>query len=182
MEGIEQTRASKLNVMQRLGYPDLIFRGLIIGAAHVGKTTLVNHLMGNPEFPCPSSEEIKTTTQGREYLDHKIKLEFNDVPSSITEPELSHDFLFLVYDQTNPESFEYIKKFLPRFLMNNTKPAYKLVVCNKSEGNKVVDPGTVKEWAQSNGCYFTEISCTTKDGVDKLNDNIIPAIIDNFNL
>lgn len=69
----------------------------------------------------------------------------------------------MVYDCTNPQTLEDLKSWYGDVQINAPEKVVKMVLANKSEKDKIVDPKKGKEYAKSIGALFFETSAKEQD-------------------
>ncbi|KAK3598664.1 hypothetical protein CHS0354_020425 [Potamilus streckersoni] len=155
---------------------DYIFKLLLIGDADVGKSSLIRRFADN------TFTESYNSTIGLDFITKIIQLDGKTIKLQIMDTAGQERFrtitssyytgadgIIVVYDITDKESFNNVKKWLQeidRYACENVK---KLLVGNKCDltTEKVVDYTTAKEFADQLGIPFLETSAKNATNVEQ---------------
>lgn len=153
---------------------DYLFKLLLIGDSGVGKSSLLLRF---------SDDAYETTFNSTIGVDFKIKtidLDGSLVKLQIWDTAGQERFrtitssyyrgangIIVVYDVTDPESFENVKNWLQEIDRNAARGVQKLLVGNKNDlaSKKAVDHGTAKEFADELSMPFLEASAKNSSNV-----------------
>jgi len=155
---------------------DYLFKLLLIGDSGVGKSCLLLR------FAEDTYTESYISTIGVDFKIRTIELEGKTIKLQIWDTAGQERFrtitssyyrgahgIIVVYDVTDPESFNNVKQWLHEIDRYACENVNKLLVGNKSdlEGKRAVQTETAKEFAESLGIEFLETSARNSTNVDK---------------
>ena len=154
---------------------DYLFKLLLIGDSGVGKSSLLLRF---------SDDTYETTSNSTIGVDFKIKtvnldgrvakLQIWDTAGQERFRTITSSYyrgahgIIVVYDVTDAESFDNVRKWLNEIDKNATQDVQKLLVGNKCDlvAKKVVDYGTAKELASDMDMPFLETSAKNSSNVE----------------
>ncbi|OHT07762.1 small GTP-binding protein [Tritrichomonas foetus] len=165
--------------------PLLEFKVVIIGSVAVGKTALVNRIQYN-QF-----EEEYQATIGAGYVPYRTSCEGKDVELQIWDtagmerykslgPIYYRDAVgaIIVYDQTDQDSANAVKRWLEAFRATVKTPATIIIVGNKDDlENKIVPSEPMRQWAEENGFDFVLTSAKSGKNVSELFSNLVQKLV-----
>lgn len=164
---------------------DYLFKLLLIGDSGVGKSSLLLRF---------SDDTYETTFNSTIGVDFKIKtVDLNDkvVKLQIWDTAGQERFrtitssyyrgahgIIIVYDVTDTESFENVKKWLTEIDKNAHRDVQKMLVGNKCDlaSKKAVDYGSAKELADDVNMSFLEASAKNSSNVEAAFMAMVSAI------
>ena len=161
--------ASKLNKKEY----DHLFKIVIIGDSGVGKSSLLLRF-ADDQFPESYISTIGVDFRFRTIaIDSKVvKLQIWDTAGqerfrTITSAYYrGADGIIIVYDVTNPESFDHVEEWLSEINEFATQNTSKLLVGNKADLEAQVDHDTALRFANKLGIPFLETSAKTATNVE----------------
>lgn len=164
------------------------FRVLFLGDDCVGKTCLVR------QFIEKQFDQVYEPTLGADLskktitvLDKRVRLHIWDTSGqkqyrSITDSYIKTSAgILLVYDMTNVESFESIRKWLKVVKKKCPPSTAIMLVGNKSDKTRIVSKKDAIQFAKKNDIYYMECSAKTAQNVEKLFRTISRKILKNTN-
>jgi small GTP-binding protein len=153
---------------------DTIFRVVTIGDSSVGKTSILSQLV-HAEF-----DPNATATVAAEFVHHTKQVEGQDYEMQIWDTAGAEMFRSLgpiyyrnavgaivVFDLSNPRSFENLSSWISAFLSWSEKNPVIIVLGNKLDLTEVlkVSELSASEWAESNGYSYFSTSAKTGIGI-----------------
>ncbi|EAY10607.1 small GTP-binding protein, putative [Trichomonas vaginalis G3] len=168
--------------------PALEFKIVIIGSVAVGKTAITNRLQYQ-QF-----EEDYQPTIGAGYIPYRTSCDGKDVELQIWDtagmerykslgPIYYRDAVaaIIVYDQTDQESADVIKKWLDAFRGTVKTHAFIAIAANKDDlPNKVVNNNEVKQWAEENDFSFFITSAKSGVGVNEMFQTLVREVMKTY--
>jgi Ras-related protein Rab-1A len=154
---------------------DYLFKLLLIGDSGVGKSSLLLRFSDDTyetNFNSTIGVDFKIKTVD---LDDKVvKLQIWDTAGQERFRTITSSYyrgahgIIVVYDVTDTESFDNVKKWLQEIDKNAGEGAQKLLVGNKCDlaSKKAVDYGTAKELADEMSMPFLEASAKNSSNVE----------------
>ena len=176
------------NQNQNGGGYDMIFKIVLIGDTSVGKTNILSKYLSN-EFD-PDSK----ATVGVEFGTKNFKIENNIVKVQIWDTAGQERYRsitnayykgakgsLLVYDITNPKSFENLDKWLSDLKTNGDEKIYIVLLGNKSdlESERKITLEQGKEKAEFYKLAFMETSALNGNNIEKAFNELITDVYKN---
>lgn len=155
------------------------FKIVMIGDAFVGKTSLVNRYWGQQfnsnETPTIAASYIQVPTEVKNKNGSVANVKLNIWDTAGTEKfqclvplyARTADSLVIVFDTSNPSTFEGAKKWYLKVLEDTGANPIPVLCANKSDLAKGADFGIYKEWADRNNILFHVTSALTGTGVNE---------------
>lgn len=162
---------------------------VVLGSAYVGKTSIINRYCNG----CFLEETMSTIGAG--FFTNILKVNDSEVTSMIWDTAGEERFrsvapsllrgangLVLVYDQTQPTSFNDIDIYMDMFLDTcKSDPSMTLPVLllgNKSDLESHIPQDDVEEWKRRNKVvYNSNVSAKTGEGIQEALENFIKALV-----
>lgn len=167
---------------------DLLFKLLLIGDSGVGKTSILFRFSDDAFTPTFISTigidfKIKTIELGGK----KIKLQIWDTAGQERFHTITTSYyrgamgIMLVYDITNPKSFDNIQKWLRNIDEHANEDVEKMIVGNKCDmdDRRIIPKERGESIAREHGIRFMETSASSNINVDKAFLELAKAILDN---
>lgn len=165
--------------------PILEFKIVIIGSVAVGKTAITNRIQYN-EF-----EEEYQATIGAGYIPYRTTCDGKEVELQIWDTAGMERYkslgpiyyreavgAIIVYDQTDQDSANAIKKWLEAFRTTVKTPATIMIVGNKDDlENKVVANDPIQQWAEENNFGFFLTSAKTGKNINELFQDLVRKLV-----
>ena len=166
----------------------MIFKMILIGDSGVGKTNILNRYI-NDTF----SETTKSTvgvelgTKVEEYNNTKIKVQIWDTAGQERYRSITNAYYkgakgsLLVYDITNPKTFENIDRWLSDLKVNGDENISVVLLGNKSdlESDRKVSTQQGKEKAEFYKLAFMETSALNGNNIEKAFSELITDVYKN---
>lgn len=162
------------------------FKVVLIGDQFVGKTSLINR------FYRDIFNEDEPSTIAAAYLQVPVVVKGKTVKLNIWDTaghERFHcivplyartaDTLIIVFDITQPKTFESAKEWLSNLSDEITKAPISFLVANKSDLSPDADTSSYESWAKENGLFFEKTSALSGDNVNKLFMRISEELLTN---
>eukprot|EP01103_Thecamoeba_quadrilineata_P001368 TRINITY_DN11214_c0_g1_i1.p1 TRINITY_DN11214_c0_g1~~TRINITY_DN11214_c0_g1_i1.p1 ORF type:complete len:197 (-),score=30.35 TRINITY_DN11214_c0_g1_i1:190-780(-) len=148
---------------------DCTFKLLLIGDCGVGKSSLMRRVT---DFTSP--ENIDFLIHKIEVDGLKSKLHIWDTAGQEKYQTITSSYfrgaqgILLVFDISNPESFENIDNWLRETARSNPEITLRILIGNKSDltSERMVDTTRAQEYAQKKKLQYLETSAKTGSGVD----------------
>ena len=168
---------------------EISFKLIFIGDSNVGKTTLINKYIDgtfSEEIPPTIGLENKVKTININGLTAKLQIwdtagqeKFNSLSKQYFQ---NSDGILLVFDVTNKDSFNNIKKWYEDVISYSGNKAKKLLIGNKNDmkNNVKVSKDEIKKFIKLNGLKFIETSAKENTNVEEAFAKIIDLIKDNM--
>jgi len=164
---------------------DYLFKILLIGDSGVGKTSLLFRYVDgvfNPEFQSTIGVDFKITTLGVDGRHVKMQLwdtagqdRFRNIVASYYRG--AHGIV-LVYDVSNPQSFESIQTWLDEATVYLHSEVPKLLVGNKiDQPQREVSTEVAEAFATKHGMDFIETSAKSEFHVKELFEQMVRGIL-----
>ena len=166
---------------------DLLYKILIIGDSAVGKTSLLNRIVGDVFNPY----ELSTVGANYQLITRKIdgkriEIQVWDTAGQEKFRSLSPIYFrnaigaIAVYDQTSKQSYENLEMWLKMFTDIVGDGAIIAIAANKSDLIDAiqVDPEESKKWCQENGFIFGQTSAQNGEGVQELFTDLSVKLLD----
>jgi small GTP-binding protein len=167
---------------------NILVKTVLIGESGVGKTSIIKQFVKSefdPDINASSSGQYSSRiinimeknvqfdiwdTAGQEIYHSLAKLFYRDA-----------NIIILVYDITNPKSFENLKKYwYKQIKANSYKDAIFALVGNKSDmfDKERIDEKEVKKYAESIGAIFHKTSAKSNSSVEELFEKVGRQFLD----
>ena len=156
------------------------FKIVMIGDAFVGKTSIVNRYWGQQfnsnETPTIAASYIQVPAEIEdENTGAKVLIKLNIWDTAGTEKfqclvplyARTADSLVIVFDVTNPSSFEGAKKWYTKVLEDTGSSPISVLCANKSDLNKDADLALYQDWAEKNDIMFRVTSALTGENINE---------------
>ena len=162
---------------------------VLIGESGVGKTSIISRYTNNtfdPQVLTSSSAQFLTKTKFPEY-NKTIKFDIWDTAGQEKFKKKKKIFykdakvIILVYDITNKNSFESLKNFWYKEIMDNTiSDVILAIVGNKADlyENEQVTDDEGKAYAKEKNAIFKSTSALSNRGIDSLFTDIAKKCLD----
>ena len=156
-----------------------------LGGVGVGKTTLINMYLGQ-EF-----SDLSLITMGNDKFKTKIKINNNNYNLIIWDTggterlrlysvntAITSDIIIYVFDVTNLDSFEDLKKFINLVQENSDKNFYSCIIGNKTDklSENEFNDEIIKKYAESNNIKYRLLSA--KDNIELFKELVENLIIE----
>ena len=156
-----------------------------LGGVGVGKTTLINMYLGQ-EF-----SDLSLITMGNDKFKTKIKINNNNYNLIIWDTggterlrlysvntAITSDIIIYVFDVTNLDSFEDLKKFINLVQENSDKNFYSYIIGNKTDklSENEFNDEIIKKYAESNNIKYRLLSA--KDNIELFKELVENLIIE----
>ena len=154
------------------------YKVVMIGDTFVGKTSLVNRYWGQQfnsnETPTIAASYIQVPSEIEDEKNNtKVLVKLNIWDTAGTEKfqclvplyARTADSLVIVFDITNPSSFEGAKKWYAKVIEDTGCTPISVLCANKSDLVKDSDLQIYKEWADANHIIFKVTSARTGENV-----------------
>uniref|UniRef100_A0AC34GQH8 Uncharacterized protein n=1 Tax=Panagrolaimus sp. ES5 TaxID=591445 RepID=A0AC34GQH8_9BILA len=167
---------------------DHLFKILMIGDSGVGKTCILNQFTDatfNQPFISTIGIDFKIKTI--EINGKKIKLQIWDTAGQERFQTITTSYyrgamgVMLVYDVTNPASFENVSKWIGNIDEYAGEDVVRMLVANKCDMNdrRAISRERGEKLAIDNGVIFTETSAKTNINIDKVFYDMAETILKN---
>ena len=166
---------------------DLHCRVVIIGDSAVGKTSLLNRIVGDVFNPY----ELSTVGANYQLITRKIegkKIEIQVWDTAGQEKFRSLSPIYFrnaigaiaVYDQTSKQSYENLDMWLKMFTDIAGNDSVIAIAANKSDLMDAiqVDPEEAKKWCVENGFIFGQTSAQSGEGVQELFNSLSVVLLE----
>ena len=165
---------------------ELSFKLIFIGDSNVGKTTLINKYVNgtfSEEIPPTIGLESKTKTIDIRGLKAKLQIwdtagqeKFNSLSKQYFQ---NSDGILLVFDVTNKDSFNNIKKWYDDVISYSGDKAKKLLIGNKNDmkDSVKVTKDEITKFIKANNLKFIETSAKDNTNVEEAFKKIIDLIV-----
>ena len=166
---------------------EILFKLIFIGDSNVGKTTLINKYVDgtfSEEIPPTIGLENKSKTIDIRGLKAKLQIwdtagqeKFNSLSKQYFQ---NSDGILLVFDITNKDSFNNIKKWYDDVISYSGVKAKKLLIGNKKDmkNNIKITKDDITQFIGQNRMKFIETSAKNNINVEEAFQKIIDLIID----
>jgi small GTP-binding protein len=177
-----------------VSYSDIIFeedcKMILVGESSVGKTCIINKYMFSKFLPDPTSTVGSSYLRKTLYFEKtKINLDIWDTAGQEIYHGLTKIFMkqakiaILVYDITNYESFEQLKKYwYDQIIECNGKNVILGIAGNKSDlfDKEKVPNEEVLDFSKKINAIFKETSAKSNIGIDELIDELSKKYYETF--
>ncbi|XP_070570867.1 dnaJ homolog subfamily C member 27-like isoform X2 [Ptychodera flava] len=157
-----------------------------LGSVGVGKTCLIKHFCESkftPAYQATVGVDYGFKIQNVLGTDLRVHLwdlsghpDYADVRAELY---IETQACFLVYDVTNPSSFEQLDIWLKELVRCGASNSYLVVVANKVDlgAKRVVSSDDGKKWAAAHKLKYYETSAQSGDGVNKMFTDLLTAVV-----
>ena len=169
------------------GY-DMIFKIVLIGDTSVGKTNILSKYLSN-EFDPDSKATVGVEFGTKDFkIDNNIvKVQIWDTAGQERYRSITNAYYkgakgsLLVYDITNPKSFENLDKWLSDLKTNGEEKISIILIGNKSdlEEDRKITTEQVKEKAEFYKLAFMETSALNGNNIEKAFNELITDVYKN---
>ena len=156
------------------------YKIVMIGDAYVGKTSIVNRYWGQQfnsnETPTIAASYIQVPAEIEdESTNAKVLVKLNIWDTAGTEKfqclvplyARTADSLVIVFDVTNPSSFEGAKKWYTKVLEDTGTTPISVLCANKCDLNQEANLETYRDWAETNHIIFKVTSALTGANINE---------------
>ena len=166
---------------------EIILKLILIGDSNVGKTTLINkYIDGSFSEEIPPTIGLENRVKTLEIKGLKVKLQIWDTAGQEKFNSLSKQYfqnsdgILLVFDITNKDSFNNIKKWYDDVISYSGVKAKKLLIGNKKDmkNNVKITKDDIIQFTKQNRMKFIETSAKNNINVEEAFQKIIDLIID----
>jgi len=162
----QKLNPSQLPVPTTGGVYNTTFKLLVVGDAGVGKTCLIHRFVDDVfSSTCKSTIGVDFKATSIEMDGKNVQLQVWDTAGQERFRALTTSYyrgahgVILVYDVTEPGSFEHLSSWIKDVDLYSGEEVVKLLIGNKDDNDrKVVDPGTAREFAKDHQMLFMEAS------------------------
>ena len=165
-------------------YSDYIFKIVLIGDTSVGKSCLLTR------FADDQFTENYVTTIGVDFrfktmivMDKIIKVQVWDTAGQERYRSITNTYyrgakgILIVFDLTNPESFNNIENWINEVTVFTGKDVIIMCLGNKSDLKKEINKNTIDEFKKKTKLEIINVSAKTGDGVEDAFKHIIELLI-----
>ena len=164
---------------------DYLFKLIVIGNSHVGKTSICNRLMGEEfsEYVEPTIG-IEFTTNYVDIYENRVKCQVWDASGARVFRSIPRTYykevvgIILVYDVTDKSSFNALPEWLEEIFLHNTRgPVNILLIGNKTDKTRrTVSTKEGKLFAEKHGFDFAESNSKNYYLLSRVFNNFISKI------
>ena len=177
----------KMSSQNQNGY-DMIFKIVLIGDSSVGKTNILSKFLSN-EFDPDSKATVGVEFGTKDFLieNNKVKVQIWDTAGQERYRSITNAYYkgakgsLLVYDITNPKSFENLDKWLSDLKSNGEDKVSVILIGNKSdlENERKITLEQGKEKAEFFKIAFMETSALNGNNIEKAFNELITDVYKN---
>ena len=176
-----------MNSQNPSGY-DMIFKVVLIGDTSVGKTNILSKYLTNEFDPdSKATVGVEFGTKNFKIEDNIVKVQIWDTAGQERYRSITNAYYkgakgsLLVYDITNPKTFESIDRWLSDLKVNGDENISVVLVGNKSdlESDRKVSTQQGKEKAEFYKLAFLETSALNGNNIDKAFNELITDVYKN---
>jgi small GTP-binding protein len=165
---------------------EITFRTVTIGDSSVGKTSIVNRFI-HDRFREDEANTIGALYESYKYPHHgrDIEVQIWDTAGQEQYRSLAPVYFrsaaaaIIVFDITSKESFTSVNTWLTCFREASSSQTLIFLVGNKSDlaSRRKVEEQDALNWANENGCTYSETSAFNGQGIKDLFDKVALALI-----
>ena len=176
-----------MNSQNPSGY-DMIFKVVLIGDTSVGKTNILSKYLTNDFDPdSKATVGVEFGTKNFKIEDNIVKVQIWDTAGQERYRSITNAYYkgakgsLLVYDITNPKTFESIDRWLSDLKVNGDENISVVLLGNKSdlESDRKVSTQQGKEKAEFYKLAFMETSALNGNNIDKAFNELITDVYKN---
>ena len=176
-----------MNSQNPSGY-DMIFKVVLIGDTSVGKTNILSKYLTNDFDPdSKATVGVEFGTKNFKIEDNIVKVQIWDTAGQERYRSITNAYYkgakgsLLVYDITNPKTFENIDRWLSDLKVNGDENISVVLLGNKSdlESDRKVSTQQGKEKAEFYKLAFLETSALNGNNIDKAFSELITDVYKN---
>ena len=176
-----------MNSQNPTGY-DMIFKIVLIGDTSVGKTNILSKYLSNEFDPdSKATVGVEFGTKDLEIENNKVKVQIWDTAGQERYRSITNAYYkgakgsLLVYDITNPKSFEDLDRWLSDLKSNADDKISVILIGNKSdlENERKVTLEQGKEKAEFFKLAFMETSALNGNNIEKAFNELITDVYKN---
>jgi small GTP-binding protein len=176
-----------MNSQNPSGY-DMIFKVVLIGDTSVGKTNILSKYLTNDFDPdSKATVGVEFGTKNFKIEDNIVKVQIWDTAGQERYRSITNAYYkgakgsLLVYDITNPKTFESIDRWLSDLKVNGDENISVVLLGNKSdlESDRKVSTQQGKEKAEFYKLAFLETSALNGNNIDKAFSELITDVYKN---
>jgi small GTP-binding protein len=176
-----------MNSQNPSGY-DMIFKVVLIGDTSVGKTNILSKYLTNDFDPdSKATVGVEFGTKNFKIEDNIVKVQIWDTAGQERYRSITNAYYkgakgsLLVYDITNPKTFESIDRWLSDLKVNGDENISVVLLGNKSdlESDRKVSTQQGKEKAEFYKLAFMETSALNGNNIDKAFSELITDVYKN---
>jgi small GTP-binding protein len=176
-----------MNSQNPSGY-DMIFKVVLIGDTSVGKTNILSKYLTNDFDPdSKATVGVEFGTKNFKIEDNIVKVQIWDTAGQERYRSITNAYYkgakgsLLVYDITNPKTFESIDRWLSDLKVNGDENISVVLLGNKSdlESDRKVSTQQGKEKAEFYKLAFLETSALNGNNIDKAFNELITDVYKN---
>ena len=176
-----------MNSQNPSGY-DMIFKVVLIGDTSVGKTNILSKYLTNDFDPdSKATVGVEFGTKNFKIEDNIVKVQIWDTAGQERYRSITNAYYkgakgsLLVYDITNPKTFESIDRWLSDLKVNGDENISVVLVGNKSdlESDRKVSTQQGKEKAEFYKLAFLETSALNGNNIEKAFSELITDVYKN---
>jgi Ras-related protein Rab-1A len=170
----QKLHQSQLPVPTPAGNYSTTFKLLVVGDAGVGKTCLITRFVDDVfSSTCKSTIGVDFKATSVEMDGKNVQLQVWDTAGQERFRALTTSYyrgahgVILVYDVTDPNSFEHLSSWMKDVDLYSGEEVVRLLIGNKNDNPalKVIDPARATEFAKDHQMLFMEASAMTKNNV-----------------
>ena len=176
-----------MNSQNPSGY-DMIFKVVLIGDTSVGKTNILSKYLTNDFDPdSKATVGVEFGTKNFKIEDNIVKVQIWDTAGQERYRSITNAYYkgakgsLLVYDITNPKTFESIDRWLSDLKVNGDENISVVLLGNKSdlESDRKVTTQQGKEKAEFYKLAFMETSALNGDNIERAFNELITDVYKN---
>ena len=169
------------------GY-DMIFKVVLIGDTSVGKTNMLSKYLSNEFDPdSKATVGVEFGTRNFQIENNKIKVQIWDTAGQERYRSITNAYYkgakgsLLVYDITNPKTFENVEKWLEDLKANGDENASVILIGNKNdlESERKITTEQGKEKAEFFKMAFMETSALNGNNIENAFNQLISDVYKN---